>query len=441
MKKSLMIFISVLVILSVSVFANSFPECPQLGLGCIDCDGLDEELIEEFCDDSFWNSNGAYYTCYYNESAGTCDNLMSPNLQCSYPVTENGGTFCSTHNCCKDGNDNDCDGLVDCDDPDCYENSACREFGDAPDSTNSWNNAQMTAYPPFGPAGIAANYPTVLLAGSPPYGPCHYNYYVVLGQEISFEYEADTGYDQDSVNNIIPFSDWPDNDSVSLQFQMDDGLKHVPVNISTNYLCFAHCQQTSIPVEVTFTGGAQGPWNASLNIWIDYNRDGNWNDTVSCPPTGLGVSEWVVQNFHIPYPANLIGSAGTQTLIVNPAFIGYEPADDNWIRVQITPNDVDYDFYDGSGPGYCYEDGETEDYYVVCASTTTTVPTTTTTAPSTTTTAPVPCQTDDDCPPGQFCDNGICTTGDIPEFTTIGIVVVILAALAFYFVFFKSKEE
>jgi len=229
------------------------------------------------------------------------------------------------------------------------------DLGDAPDSTNDFG-VNMTAY-----SGVQANFPTVHVNGSPPYGPCHNNYFAVLGTEISLENESDTGPDQDVVNNIDPVADTADNDSVNLTFGMDDGLKYVPIDLTTNNLTLNHCNISTIPVELTLSGGAMAPWTAYVNMWIDYNRDGDWgttstSDVVACP-NGT-ISEWVVQNYPIAVPPSGLG-----TINVTINFTGYVPSpSDAWLRVQLTDANVTY--ADGSGSLACYEDGETEDYYL-----------------------------------------------------------------------------
>lgn len=243
------------------------------------------------------------------------------------------------------------------------------DLGDAPDSTNS-HGMSNRAY--TFPTIVNGQFPTVHVAGSPPYGPCHENYFAVLGQEISLEAEADIGPDQDMVNNIAPNDpgDFILQDSVSLPYGMDDGLKHVPITPATPSapLQLNHCQPNSIPVEVTISGGPfTENWDAYLNIWIDYNRDGDWGtpaaaDTVQCSAPG-DTSEWVVQNY---VAASLLKDGfGPGTFTVNPTFTGYVPPGEERhviMRVQLTPVPVTHE--DGSGPSYCYEDGETEDYFV-----------------------------------------------------------------------------
>ena len=278
-------------------------------------------------------------SCVGPDKSATCQNTPKPQ---STPC-EADGDFCTTDHCDGEGA---CVFLEYNKDPDCE----LYDLGDAPDSTNTFSN-QMTAY------GLPANYPTVHVAGSPPYGPCHNNFFAVLGTQITFEYEADSGADQDGVNNIIPPSDISDQDSISTAFGMDDSLKHVPIDLVNNDLLLPHCQMTSIPVEVTITQPPE--WTYYMNIWIDYNGDGDWGippaaDTVTCSSPG-DTSEWVVQNFPV---------FGFGTFVVTPQFMGYNPnpGQDAWMRVQLTEVLVMYE--DGSGPQTCYEDGETEDYDV-----------------------------------------------------------------------------
>ncbi|MBN2314928.1 MAG: hypothetical protein JXM79_13435, partial [Sedimentisphaerales bacterium] len=94
------------------------------------------------------------------------------------------------------------------------------DLGDAPDSTNH-NNRNMNAY-----SGVKANFPTVYGGSSGPYGPVHLNDIVVayLGKSITRETEADSGTDEDGVNNIIPLSGLSDNDGG------DDGIE-LPLNL------------------------------------------------------------------------------------------------------------------------------------------------------------------------------------------------------------------
>ncbi|MEM4247727.1 MAG: MopE-related protein, partial [Candidatus Nanoarchaeia archaeon] len=331
------------------------------------------------------------YSCIDSDSDGY--NLSAD--ECGIPDCDdsNSSIYPNATEICDDTIDNDCDELIDDEDPDCEEapapcgltvphcNGECPpgqycyllvnggehcvceappfDLGDAPDSTNNFG-VNMTAY-----VGVNASFPTVH-GGPSPFGPCHLNSFAVLGTEISFENEADINADQDSINNIDPTNDTPDNDSIAYPpagFGMDDSLKYVPINLTTNNLTLNHCDNSSIPIELTLSGGASESWTAYLNVWIDYNRDGDWGtpstaDTVNCSAPG-DTSEWVVQNYAILVPPFGLGTIN-QTVF----FTGYVPAPDSdaWMRIMLTEANVTY--ADGSGILFCYEDGETEDYYV-----------------------------------------------------------------------------
>ncbi len=235
-----------------------------------------------------------------------------------------------------------CEGVATPDKPD---------LGDAPDSTNH-GGVVMTAYPAGGPTGVKANYPTVHLSGTGigPFGPAHLNARVVaqLGKKITRETEADTGLDQDGVNNINPATNTPDMD------QGDDGVV-VPLSVPA-------CHWTTF----TYTVNVVDP-NVDMyaNVWIDWNRDGDWDDTLECA-TGPA-PEWAVHNqllFKLPVGLNQI---------TTPAFLPWHPAGELteiWMRITLSEQPFKGGSAPtgkvgggGSGPLEKYLYGETEDYY------------------------------------------------------------------------------
>ncbi len=145
------------------------------------------------------------------------------------------------------------------------------DLGDAPDSTNHAGVA-MTAYP-----AVPANYPTVYdPALGLPIGPLHRHPVPFhLGQGVSREAEADSGPDQDPLNNIVPAANDANND------RFDDG-------INPNAWSLTNCQTTVIPVRV-FISPAAAAWFAQqnkpayINMWEDANRDGDWADGFTVP--------------------------------------------------------------------------------------------------------------------------------------------------------------
>ena len=235
-----------------------------------------------------------------------------------------------------------CEGAATLDKPD---------LGDAPDSTNNGGQA-MTAYPPGGPAGVKANYATVHLSGTGvgPFGPAHLNAPVVahLGKKITRETEADSGLDEDIVNNINPSNDTPNLD------QGDDGVI-VPLNLPA-------CRWTTFEYTVNVIDPNVDMY---ANVWFDWNRDGDWDDTLEC---GAGAaSEWAVQNqllFNLPVGLNQIKT---------PAFLPYHPTSGPkaiWMRITLSEQPFKGGTAPegkkgggGSGPLEKYLFGETEDYY------------------------------------------------------------------------------
>ncbi len=225
------------------------------------------------------------------------------------------------------------------------ETTAEYDLGDAPDSTGSFAAVKMPGYAD----SIAGDFPTVYQVASPPYGPLHRRprdaFY--LGTWVSLESEADLGPDEDGANNLDPFS------GVSNQDGGDDGLV-LPV-------VMPHLGQARLDYTVTKTSHLAK--SIYLNIWCDWNRDGDWNDTIVAAD-GTLVPEWAVQD----HPLNLLG-VGTYAL-TTPAFSCWHPqagqADPIWVRVTVSEqrhqDAVPASKAGGAGPVGGYQYGETEDY-------------------------------------------------------------------------------
>jgi hypothetical protein len=221
-----------------------------------------------------------------------------------------------------------------------------RDLGDAPDSSNTVAGATMTAYP-----GVTANFPTVYLAASPPYGPMHQlpRDMFYLGKWVSLEIDADVGLDDDTVNNLDPLNDVANRDGG------DDGLK-LPV-------AMPFCGQTTFDYTVTVTGTAVR--QAYVNVWCDWNRDGDWDDAVTCAD-GTTVPEWAVQN-----QAITLSGLGTYAY-TTPSFRCWHPTKDAtdpiWVRISIAETKWQAPAggaaVGGTGPAAGYKYGETEDYYI-----------------------------------------------------------------------------
>jgi len=223
------------------------------------------------------------------------------------------------------------------------------DLGDAPDRTNN-SGGNMRAY---AQPWVGARYPTVFDDGSGtgPFGPAHINNPLVayLGQGITAENEADIGTDEDGVNNINPVANSPDQDGG------DDGVA-MPLNLPDS-------EWTTFDYEVTIVEPGTDLW---VNVWLDFNRDGDWDDTVDC--SAGPAREWAVRNqylFDLP-----VG----QTTITSLAFLSAHPEGTHeqiWMRITLSEqswrggSNPGARGNAGSGPQAKYEFGETEDYFFI----------------------------------------------------------------------------
>jgi hypothetical protein len=98
-----------------------------------------------------------------------------------------------------------------------------------------------------------------------------------------------------------------------------------------------------------------------LNILVDWNEDGDWNDNFQCGGTPSGCAyEWAVKNVVIALPAGC-------TSMVSPTFLAGPNAGHGWMRLTLTDSPVTDDFpWAGCAtlPGGQFNSGETEDYPV-----------------------------------------------------------------------------
>jgi len=216
------------------------------------------------------------------------------------------------------------------------------DLGDAPDSSNHANQP-MTAY-----TGVTAKFPTVFdPATGLPQGPKHLQPKKLawLGDAVSLENEADMPPDADGVTNIDPSTNAADRD------KFDDGVA-LPIAIPM------FCGQTQFQYTVTSTAAAK----LYVNVWFDFNRDGDWDDPTQACPLGPNITgsftEWAVQN----QPIVVVPGLNTFT---TPVFGAANPTKgkDMWMRITLTDQPIaPANGKDGSGPAGGYEYGETEDY-------------------------------------------------------------------------------
>ena len=220
-----------------------------------------------------------------------------------------------------------------------------RDLGDAPDSSN-FDGVGMIAYPRGGLAGPSARYSTVfdLATGFPP-GPVHWNPRGAfwLGSSVSGENDADLAPDEDGRTNLDPTNRRSDQDGA------DDGVVF-PIDLP-------HCGLSVINFTLTVPPSSPTT-HYYANVWLDFNRDGDWEDVLDC---GFDLSEWAVQDV----VASLGSGTYTTTNIAH-----YNPTPDRplWMRITLSERPATTAAVpsgsDGRGPSDGYVYGETEDYYL-----------------------------------------------------------------------------
>jgi hypothetical protein len=136
----------------------------------------------------------------------------------------------------------------------------------------------------------------------------------------------------------------------------------VDAGLDPTKLTFTTCQPATVQFKA-FVCRAQGQEQpVYLNILVDMNQDGDWNDSFQCPgPNGNCAYEWAVRNQSMVLPLG----CSTQT---SQSFMMGPNAGHGWMRITLTASPVNNNFpWNGSaGPGGqdFFSGGETEDYPV-----------------------------------------------------------------------------
>lgn len=175
-----------------------------------------------------------------------------------------------------------------------------------------------------------------------------------LGQPMGIDRDNEGKVNQPAVGTSFCANDPTDcvETAYGLTFDQDECRADGSDAGVTSSLDFPTCQ----PAALTFTTSscATVPRDVVLNILVDMNHDGDWNDIVLCGTAC--VYEWAVKNVTVTLPAG----CGTLT---SPAFaVGPTPGP-SWLRISLTDGPVSDDYpWTGAAGETGAIGGETEDY-------------------------------------------------------------------------------
>jgi hypothetical protein len=258
---------------------------------------------------------------------------------------------------------------TDVDGPDCQH--VLNDFGDAPEG--------VQAYP-----GVMGHFPTCLAAGPPGDAtsacgavlpipgltgfvrhihPAGVSYYWLGCSGAAAPEGIDDDADGKTNDTGAPLSacGGVPVDCTELAFGMtfgqDEFYGSTDAGLAAS-LTFFTCSPNSFTFKSYNCGGQR---QVLLNVLVDWNHDGDWNDEVACTNLPAGcVSEWAVKNV----PITLVAGCNT---ITTPVFPGGPTVGGGWMRITISDNPVQTDFtWNGSASvaGQSLLNGETEDYPV-----------------------------------------------------------------------------
>lgn len=128
---------------------------------------------------------------------------------------------------------------------------------------------------------------------------------------------------------------------------------------------FTACAPASVTFGVT-NCGTDSARTVYLNVLLDWNHDGDWNDNFQCPGQPDCAHEWAVKNAQV----TLAPGCGQLT---SPSFLAGPNAGEGWMRITISDDPVGDDFpWAGvaTDPVQELHNGETEDYPVTITATT-----------------------------------------------------------------------
>lgn len=216
------------------------------------------------------------------------------------------------------------------------------DFGDAPED--------VLAYPSNGVYGL---FPTCINVGNNGYVE-HLHSGADLGPAIDYETDGNAGL----CPSFAPYDDDECFGGGDAGLTIPEPYTIIGGNVSTcpnstgtplGFPCDTAVWGSNVDIDVNNFMPNQG--DAYMNVLVDWNRDGDWGDTVYCD--SILVEEHVLQNFIITQ-----GYSGPLSGLTPPDFIIGPDHGFFWCRFTISDTMVSVPW---DGDGY-FEDGETEDY-------------------------------------------------------------------------------
>jgi len=230
---------------------------------------------------------------------------------------------------------------------------AGKDYGDAPEGSAA------IAYPSTGQVG---NFPTCITVG--PIGSYveHTNFGAYFGALVDFELDGNGGtcpgcfppYDQDECFDPLGGNNSDPGLMMPTSYTIDASGQVVPCPTCTGTSLGQSCNVAvwGTDVDIWVNNTMPGQTTGYVNVLIDWNQDGQWSGSSSCPGCAT-VNEHVLQNFPVQNPYNgPLSALGPPNFTIgpNPGYV--------WARFTITETPVTVP-WDGSGS---FEDGESEDY-------------------------------------------------------------------------------
>jgi PKD repeat protein len=227
------------------------------------------------------------------------------------------------------------------------------EFGDAPEG--------VLAYPS---SGVMGKFPTCKEAGAAGYIQHDDNGKTYLGPDVDYEADGNGGlcpaFSPDQYNHDETAGDGDCGVDQAMYTITGSAGSETVVPLMTGYIdsLGSKCETGSWGTNLNLWYYTENPAGAYVNVLIDWNQDGEWGGTETCPHTGESAPERILRNFHVPEGNGFLSSWDPPDFQIgpNPGYV--------WARFTITEEEVPWTW---TGDGE-FDNGETEDHLLYVGS-------------------------------------------------------------------------